>query len=107
MSMPSQMRFVDLPSFGAPDVMTHATGPCPSARSGEILIKVEAAGVNRPDVAQRQGNYPAPKDASPILGLEVAGEVVALAELHEVGNSNPLSTSKSIQVTESDRAKES
>ncbi|MBD8649706.1 MULTISPECIES: NAD(P)H-quinone oxidoreductase [Rhizobium/Agrobacterium group] len=80
MSMPSQMRFVDLPSFGAPDVMTHATGPCPSARSGEILIKVEAAGVNRPDVAQRQGNYPAPKDASPILGLEVAGEVVALGE---------------------------
>lgn len=80
MSMPSQMRFVDLPSFGAPDVMTHATGPCPSARPGEILIKVEAAGVNRPDVAQRQGNYPAPKDASPILGLEVAGEVVALGE---------------------------
>ena len=80
MSMPSQMRFIDLPSFGAPDVMTHATGPCPSARSGEILIKVEAAGVNRPDVAQRQGNYPAPKDASPILGLEVAGEVVALGE---------------------------
>jgi putative PIG3 family NAD(P)H quinone oxidoreductase len=80
MSLPAEMRFVDLPSFGAPEVMVVSKGPLPVARAGEILIKVEAAGVNRPDVAQREGSYPAPKDASPILGLEVAGEVVALGQ---------------------------
>ncbi|POO57058.1 NAD(P)H-quinone oxidoreductase [Agrobacterium rosae] len=74
------MKFVDLPTFGAPDVMTFATGPLPAPRAGEILVKVQAAGINRPDVAQRQGTYPAPKDASPVLGLEIAGEVVALGE---------------------------
>lgn len=74
------MRFVDLPSFGGPEVMTFATGPLPSPKAGEILVRVEAAGINRPDVAQRQGNYPAPKDASPVLGLEIAGEVMALGE---------------------------
>ncbi|MDQ1197862.1 NADPH2:quinone reductase [Rhizobium sp. SORGH_AS 787] len=80
MSLPSTMRFVDLPSFGGPEVMTFSNGPLPSPKAGELLVKVQAAGINRPDVAQRQGNYPAPKDASPILGLEVAGEVVALGE---------------------------
>jgi putative PIG3 family NAD(P)H quinone oxidoreductase len=74
------MRYIDLPSFGAPDVMTAATGPLPSVRPGEILVRVEAAGINRPDVQQRKGAYPPPKDASPILGLEIAGEVVALGE---------------------------
>jgi NADPH2:quinone reductase len=80
MSLPQTMRFIDLPSFGGPDVMTLSTGPLPVARPGEILLRVEATGVNRPDVAQRQGSYPPPKDASPILGLEVAGQVVALGE---------------------------
>ncbi|MDE1159430.1 MAG: NAD(P)H-quinone oxidoreductase [Neorhizobium sp.] len=80
MPLPPEMRFVDLPSFGAPDVMVIATGPLPALRAGEILVKVEAAGINRPDVAQRQGTYPPPKDASPILGLEIAGEVVGLGE---------------------------
>ncbi|WP_288431706.1 NAD(P)H-quinone oxidoreductase [uncultured Agrobacterium sp.] len=80
MTLPSTMRFVDLPSFGGPEVMTFSNGPLPSPKAGEILVKVEAAGINRPDVAQRQGNYPAPKDASPVLGLEIAGEVVALGE---------------------------
>lgn len=80
MTLPAEMRFVDLPSFGAPEVMVISKGPLPVAKPGEILIKVEAAGVNRPDVAQREGSYPAPKDASPILGLEVAGEVVALGQ---------------------------
>jgi NADPH:quinone reductase len=80
MPLPTEMRFVDLPSFGAPDVMRLATGPLPQPRTGEILVKVEAAGVNRPDVAQRQGAYPPPKGASPVLGLEVAGEVVAIGE---------------------------
>ncbi|MCM2433756.1 NAD(P)H-quinone oxidoreductase [Agrobacterium rosae] len=80
MTLPETMKFVDLPNFGAPDVMTFATGPLPAPKAGEILVKVQAAGINRPDVAQRQGTYPAPKDASPVLGLEIAGEVVALGE---------------------------
>jgi NADPH:quinone reductase len=78
MTLPSEMRYVDLPSFGAPEVMSFARGPVPVPREGEILVRVEAAGVNRPDVAQRQGLYPPPKEASPILGLEIAGEVVAV-----------------------------
>ncbi|MCK8780531.1 NAD(P)H-quinone oxidoreductase [Rhizobium sp. NTR19] len=80
MPLPQEMRYVDLPSFGAPEVMTLARGPLPAPKPGEILVRVEAAGVNRPDVAQRQGDYPPPKDASPVLGLEIAGEVVALGE---------------------------
>lgn len=76
--LPHTMRFIDLPSPGGPDSMRLAQGPLPALKSGEILIKVEAAGVNRPDVAQRQGTYPPPAGASPILGLEVAGEVVAV-----------------------------
>ncbi|NLR95345.1 NAD(P)H-quinone oxidoreductase [Rhizobium sp. P38BS-XIX] len=80
MSLPTEMRFVDLPSFGGPEVMTIGRKPLPVLKPGEILVRVEAAGVNRPDIAQRQGNYPAPKDASPILGLEIAGEVVDVAQ---------------------------
>jgi putative PIG3 family NAD(P)H quinone oxidoreductase len=80
MPLPTEMRYIDLPTHGAPEVMKLATGPLPQPRPGEILVKVEAAGVNRPDVAQRQGTYPPPKDASPILGLEIAGAVVALGE---------------------------
>lgn len=79
MPLPSEMRFVDLPSFGGPEVMTIARKPLPVLKAGEILVRVEAAGVNRPDVAQRQGTYPPPKEASPILGLEIAGEVVDVA----------------------------
>ncbi|MGV1751385.1 NAD(P)H-quinone oxidoreductase [Agrobacterium sp. CG674] len=80
MTLPETMRFVDLPSFGAPEVMTFATGPLPAPKAGEILVKVQAAGINRPDVAQRQGAYPPPKDASPVLGLEISGEIVALGD---------------------------
>ena len=80
MPLPTEMRFVDLPSFGEPEVMTVAKGPLPAVRPGEILVKVEAAGINRPDVQQRKGAYPPPKDASPILGLEISGEVVAIGE---------------------------
>jgi NADPH2:quinone reductase len=72
------MRFVDLPSVGAPEAMTIATGPLPIPGEGQLLVRTEAIGVNRPDVAQRQGAYPPPRDASPILGLELAGEVVAI-----------------------------
>lgn len=74
------MRFIDLPTPGAPESMVLATGPVPVPKDDEILIRVEAAGVNRPDVQQRKGLYPPPPNASPILGLEVAGEVVALGD---------------------------
>lgn len=80
MPLPQQMRYVDLPSAGGPEAMQMATGPVPQPRPGEIVVQVEAAGVNRPDVAQRAGKYPPPKGASPILGLEVAGTIVALGE---------------------------
>ena len=79
-TLPEKMRFIDLPSHGGPEVMQLSQAPLPTPARGEILVRVEAAGVNRPDVAQRQGAYPPPKDASPILGLEIAGEVVALGE---------------------------
>ncbi|EPR14902.1 NAD(P)H quinone oxidoreductase [Agrobacterium sp. TS43] len=79
-TLPETMRFIDLPSHGGPEVMRLSQAPLPKPAKGEVLVKVEAAGVNRPDVAQRQGIYPPPKDASPILGLEIAGEVVALGE---------------------------
>ncbi|WP_028748963.1 NAD(P)H-quinone oxidoreductase [Rhizobium mesoamericanum] len=78
MSLPVQMRFIDLPTFGAPEVMRIATGPLPMPGEGELLVRTAAIGVNRPDIAQRQGTYPPPKDASPVLGLEMAGEIVAI-----------------------------
>ena len=80
MSPAHTMKFVEVAEAGGPEVMRIATGERPSPGPGEVLVKVEAVGVNRPDVAQRQGIYPPPKDASPILGLELAGEVVALGE---------------------------
>ncbi len=66
------------PSGGGPEAMGFADAPMPVPGPGELLIAVEAAGVNRPDVMQRAGKYPPPPGASPILGLEVAGRVVAL-----------------------------
>ncbi|MEO2039070.1 MAG: NAD(P)H-quinone oxidoreductase, partial [Martelella sp.] len=80
MASDGSMRHVALGGFGAPDVMSISSGPRPTPGPGEVLVKVTAAGVNRPDVAQRQGNYPPPPGASPILGLEVAGTVAALGE---------------------------
>lgn len=75
---PATMTHVGLRGHGGPEVMQLVTGPCPQLAANEVLIRVHAAGVNRPDVAQRAGRYPPPPGASPILGLEVAGEVVAL-----------------------------
>jgi NADPH:quinone reductase len=79
-ALPQTMRHVDLPAPGGPEAMRIVDGPLPHVKPGEMLVKVEAAGVNRPDVAQRQGTYPPPPGASPILGLEVAGEIVALGD---------------------------
>lgn len=76
MDIPTTMRAVTAPTPGGPDVLEIGTHPVPTVESDEILIKVAAAGVNRPDCIQRAGNYPPPKGAGPILGLEIAGEVV-------------------------------
>jgi NADPH:quinone reductase len=77
MSVPRTMNHIHMNGAGGPEVMTLGTGPLPGPKPDEVLIRVMAAGVNRPDVAQRQGSYPPPPGASPILGLEVAGEVAA------------------------------
>jgi NADPH:quinone reductase len=76
-SVPQQMSHIAATGPGGPEVLTVTSGPVPSPAADEVLIRVEAAGVNRPDVAQRKGSYPPPPGASPIIGLEVAGEVVA------------------------------
>ena len=77
MNLPTTMRHVDVAQPGAPEAMRIVEGPVPKPRDGEVLIEVAFAGVNRPDCAQRAGTYPPPPDASPILGLEVAGRVAA------------------------------
>ncbi len=89
MSYPATMTFIEAKAPGGPEVLVPATGPVPDPAPGEVLIRVEAAGVNRPDVAQRSGAYPPPAGASPIIGLEVAGEVVGLGEgvtAYEIGD---------------------
>ena len=78
MTLPATMTHIRMDGAGAPEVMKLATGPLPDLKPDEVLVRVAAAGVNRPDVAQREGSYPPPPGASPILGLEIAGEVVAL-----------------------------
>lgn len=72
------MDFIKTTQFGPPEVLTLSSGKIPEPGTGEILIQVEAAGVNRPDIMQRTGNYPPPLGASDVLGLEVAGTVVSL-----------------------------
>jgi NADPH2:quinone reductase len=72
------MRFVDHGSGGSPDVLAVSRMSQPAPQQNEVLIRVHAAGVNRPDVEQRKGHYPPPPEANPILGLEVAGTVTAV-----------------------------
>jgi NADPH2:quinone reductase len=71
------MKVIEISSFGAPEVLRVAERPAPVAGVGELLIQVSASGINRPDVLQRLGLYPAPADASDIPGLEVAGVIVS------------------------------
>ncbi|RJP71051.1 MAG: NAD(P)H-quinone oxidoreductase [Comamonadaceae bacterium] len=71
------MQAVEISSFGAPEVLRLAERPVPVAGAGEVLIRVSASGVNRPDVLQRTGNYPVPPGASDIPGLEVAGVIAS------------------------------
>jgi NADPH2:quinone reductase len=74
------MQQIGLDAPGAPDVLRLEPAPVPAPGAGEILIRVQAAGVNRPDVLQRLGRYPVPPGASPVIGLEVAGVVAAVGE---------------------------
>lgn len=74
------MRQIEFSSPGGPEVLRLGEGPIPAPKSGEVLIRVYAAGVNRPDLSQRQGTYPPPPGASPILGLEVSGVVEAIGD---------------------------
>ncbi len=82
------MRAVVAPRPGGPEALEIQMRPRPVPAEGEILVRVEAAGVNRPDVHQRQGHYPPPPGVTDVLGLEIAGEVVALgpnAGVHRLG----------------------
>ena len=80
MPLPDSMTYIEARGAGGPEVLAQATRPIPQPGPGDVLIRVQAAGVNRPDIAQRGGSYPPPPGASPILGLEVAGEVVAAGD---------------------------
>ena len=87
--LPAQMTVIGISKPGGPEVLIPETRAVPAPGPDEILIKVAAAGVNRPDVAQRSGSYPPPPGASDLPGLEVAGEVVAVganAKKHKLGD---------------------
>lgn len=78
--LPASMTAIGLPTPGGPEALLPEQRPVPVPKAGEILVRVAAAGVNRPDVMQRKGLYPPPPGAPDIPGLEIAGEVVALGE---------------------------
>lgn len=87
--LPAQMTVIGISKPGGPEVLLPETRPVPVPGAGELLVKVAAAGVNRPDVAQRSGSYPPPPGASDLPGLEIAGEVVAVgpgAAQHKIGD---------------------
>lgn len=88
-AIPATMRAIDPAAPGGPDTLAIVERPTPAPGPGELLIRVHAAGVNRPDVLQRRGHYPPPPGVTSILGLEAAGEVVALGDgvtSHTVGD---------------------
>ncbi len=80
MAIPGQMHAIHFDAPGRPEVLALTEVDTPQPKAGEVLIRVAHAGVNRPDCIQRAGHYPAPTGASPLLGLEVAGDVVAVGE---------------------------
>jgi len=87
--LPAQMTVVAISKPGGPEVLVPETRPVPKPGPNELLIKVESAGVNRPDVSQRAGSYPPPPGASDLPGLEISGEVVAVganAKKHKIGD---------------------
>lgn len=79
-AIPERMRRVEITAPGGPEVLQVREAAVPQPASGELLVRVQAAGINRPDVMQRMGTYPMPAGVTPIPGLEVAGEVVAVGE---------------------------
>lgn len=85
------MKAVEIVRPGGPEVLVLTDRPTPAPGPGEVLIKVAAAGINRPDVFQRAGNYPPPPGASDLPGLEVAGEIVDAGPCDQVF-SNPQSS---------------
>jgi NADPH2:quinone reductase len=78
--LPEMMQAIVCEGAGGVEVLRHESLPVPLPGPGQVLVKVAVSGVNRPDIIQRQGHYPAPEGHSPVLGLEIAGEVVALGE---------------------------
>ena len=80
MNLPQQMQCVGFAAPGGPEVLNVIERPLPNPKSGEVLIKIAAAGINRADCYQRQGAYPPPLGASDILGLEISGTIAALGE---------------------------
>jgi NADPH2:quinone reductase len=87
--LPAQMTVIGISKPGGPEVLVPETRAVPVPGPGEILVKVHAAGVNRPDVAQRSGSYPPPPGASDLPGLEISGEVVAIGpdvRKHKLGD---------------------
>jgi NADPH2:quinone reductase len=88
-NLPASMHFIDHGKGGGPEVLVPAQTALPIPAADEVLIRVMATGVNRPDVAQREGSYPPPPGASTIIGLECAGEVVAVGAgvtRHRIGD---------------------
>jgi putative PIG3 family NAD(P)H quinone oxidoreductase len=79
-ALPETMRAIEISRPGPPEVLQLATRPVPKLRAGEVLVRVVAAGVNRPDVVQRMGFYPPPPGTTDIPGLEVAGDIVQVAQ---------------------------
>ena len=79
-ALPTSMLAIDIRQPGGPEELVASSHPLPALSPGHLLVRIAAAGVNRPDVFQRMGAYPPPKGASPIPGLEFAGEVVAAGE---------------------------
>ncbi len=80
MTLPKEMTLIEITAPGGPEVLQPRRADVPVAGPGEILVRVHAAGVNRPDALQRAGKYPMKPGMSPIPGLEIAGEVVALGD---------------------------
>ncbi len=78
--LPKSMTVIEVTEAGGPEVLKPSIRPVPQARAGEVLVKVAATGVNGPDLWQRRGSYPPPPGASDLLGLEIAGPIVALGD---------------------------
>src|SRR5712664_4776070 len=77
-SVPLEMTVIEIAAPGGPEQLKVAKRPVPVPKDGEVLVRVAAAGVNRPDVMQRQGRYPPPPGASDLPGMEVAGDIVEI-----------------------------